>query len=108
MREPDGLALSSRNVHLGTDERRAAPVLSRALQAGVAAVQAGERDPAVIGDTMARLVATEPLVHLDYAAIVRSDTLEAPTALQRGEHRLLIAARVGKPRLIDNAGVIVG
>lgn len=108
VREPDGLALSSRNVHLSPDERRAATVLRRALDAGIAAVDAGERDGAAVDATMAAVVAREPLAELDYAAIVTADTLEPPAHLERGTYRLLIAAQVGKPRLIDNAGVVVG
>ncbi|MPY95351.1 MAG: pantoate--beta-alanine ligase [Acidimicrobiia bacterium] len=108
VREGDGLALSSRNVHLGPEERRAATVLRRALDAGIAAAAAGERDPAAVDAAMARLVTGEPLAQLDYAAIVRPDTLESPDRIEPGEYRLLIAARVGKPRLIDNAGVLVG
>ncbi len=108
IRETDGLALSSRNVYLGEDERRAALVLRRALDAGVAAVHQGQSDPAAVDATMAAVVAGEPLADLDYAAIVAADTLEPPAALVAGTYRLLIAARVGKPRLIDNAGVVVG
>ena len=88
VREADGLALSSRNVYLSHDERAAATVLHRALQAGAA-----DLDHA--SDVMAATVATEPLVHLDYAEIVETDH----------EYRLLIAARVGTTRLIDNLGV---
>ena len=97
VREADGLALSSRNVYLGREERRAATVLSRALRAGVAAVEDGERDPASLHRVMADVVAAEPLAALDYA-----ESLALP-----GEIRLLIAARVGSARLIDNMGVAV-
>lgn len=95
VREPDGLALSSRNVYLGPEERQAATVLSRALQEGAAAVEAGERDPERLRALMAGVVDAEPLASLDYAEV-----LELP-----GHLRLLIAARVGKARLIDNWGV---
>ncbi|HEX9970186.1 MAG TPA: pantoate--beta-alanine ligase, partial [Acidimicrobiales bacterium] len=81
VREPDGLAMSSRNVYLTPEERQAATVLHRALVAG----QAGGVE------AMKQLVAAEPLVHLDYAEQV--------------DDRLLIAARVGRTRLIDNMGV---
>ena len=108
VREHDGLALSSRNVHLGPEERAAATVLRRALDAGIAAVQGGERDPRRVDAAMADVVAGEPLAELDYAAIVHHDTLDVPARLEPGEYRLLIAAKVGKPRLIDNAGVRVG
>jgi pantoate--beta-alanine ligase len=105
-READGLARSSRNVYLSPEERAAAPVLHRALRHGAALVEAGERDPAAVEAAMADLVATEPLVLLDYAAAVEADTLVSPAVLA-GEVRLLIAARVGRPRLLDNVGVTV-
>ena len=76
VREADGLALSSRNVRLGSAEREAATVLSRALAAGRAAVDAGERSGAAVGRAMRAVVATEPLVGLDYAVAVDAVTLE--------------------------------
>jgi pantoate--beta-alanine ligase len=88
VREADGLAMSSRNVYLSPAERLAATVLYRALQAGAA-----DLDHA--SEAMAGAVATEPLAHLDYAEVVETDH----------EYRLLIAARVGTTRLIDNLGV---
>jgi pantoate--beta-alanine ligase len=103
VREPDGLALSSRNVRLSDDERRAAVVLSRALGAGRASVDAGEERPAAVVAEMARVVADEPLVALDYAAVVDPADLAVPARLEPGQElRLLIAARVGPVRLIDN------
>lgn len=105
-REDDGLARSSRNVYLSAEERAAAPVLHRALQHGAALISDGERDPAVVEGAMASVVASEPLVLLDYAAAVEADTLVSPAVLA-GEVRLLIAARVGTPRLLDNVGVTV-
>ncbi|HEX7132597.1 MAG TPA: pantoate--beta-alanine ligase, partial [Iamia sp.] len=88
------------------EERAAAPVLHRALRHGASLIEAGERDPGVVEAALASLVATEPLVLLDYAAAVEADTLVSPAALD-GDVRLLIAARVGKPRLLDNLGVTV-
>ena len=106
VREPDGLALSSRNVRLSADERRAATVLSRALAAGRAALEGGERSGAAVSAAMRAVVATEPLVHLDYAVVVDAGTLEEAAALtghDRESLRLLIAAQVGPVRLIDNS-----
>jgi len=91
VREDDGLALSSRNVRLSEEERRAATVLYRALSAGVAARMAGERDPETVRRIMADTVAAEPLAALDYAEVLPD--------------RLLVAARVGSVRLIDNMRV---
>jgi pantoate--beta-alanine ligase len=93
VREPDGLALSSRNRHLSADERRAAPVLHRALEAGRALVAAGRTDPEDVRRAMAGVVAAEPLARLDYVEAAA----DGPGAL-----RLLVAARVGATRLIDN------
>ncbi|TML63144.1 MAG: pantoate--beta-alanine ligase, partial [Actinobacteria bacterium] len=106
VREPDGLAMSSRNVRLSPDERRAATVLHRALAAGAAALEAGERDPSVIAAVMAAAIACEPLARLDYAEAVDANDLSVPDRLS-GDVRLLVAARVGTTRLIDNMGVTI-
>ena len=104
VREPDGLALSSRNAYLTEAERAAAPVLHRSLEAGAAAIDLGERDPAAVRAVMADLIAAEPLADLDYVAVVDARTLEVVDPLA-GELRLLGAARFGKARLLDNLGV---
>jgi pantoate--beta-alanine ligase len=103
VRDEDGLALSSRNVRLAPEERRAALALSRALRTGAALVSAGEGRPAVVEAAMERVVAGEPLVELDYAVVVHADDLE-PALRCSGERplRLLIAGTVGPVRLIDN------
>ena len=102
VREEDGLAMSSRNTRLAPDERRAAVCLSRALGAGAGAVAAGSERSAV-ESAMADLVASEPLVTLDYAVCVDAEDLE-PAASTGADRplRLLIAATVGPVRLIDN------
>ncbi len=103
VRDADGLALSSRNARLSADERAAAVVLSRALAAGREVVAAGEDDPASVAGTMAAVVATEPLVRLDYAVAVDDADLEVPPALRAaGTVRLLVAGWLGSVRLIDN------
>lgn len=104
VREPDQVAMSSRNVYLTADERAAAPVLHRALSAGVQAVQEGERDPAAVRELMAAIIAAEPLAVLDYAAVVDARTLAEVDPLA-GELRLLAAAKFGRARLLDNLGV---
>jgi pantoate--beta-alanine ligase len=104
LREPDGLAMSSRNVYLSPDERAAAPVLYRALRAGAAAVGAGERDAAAVRDLMAGIIEAEPLAGLDYAEVVDADSFTVPDPLA-GNLRLLAAVRFGRARLIDNVGV---
>ncbi len=106
VRDPDGLACSSRNGRLSSVERRAALALSGALAGAAALVDAGERDPIVVRRHLTDAVAGEPLVGLDYAAVVRADDL-APLDRLAGEVRLLLAATVGGTRLIDNVGVTV-
>ena len=106
VREPDGLAMSSRNVYLTDDERVAATVLHRALVEGMRLVEQGERDPAVVRGRMRTMIAAEPRAALDYAEVVRADDLSVPDTLS-GELRLLVAARFGRARLIDNRGVTI-
>jgi pantoate--beta-alanine ligase len=111
VREEDGLALSSRNVRLSPEERAAAAVLSRALGAGQSAVAAGVRSGAAVAGVMREVVASEPLVRLDYAVAVQAATLaeaeaEADALADPSSVRLLIAAAVGPVRLIDNAPAV--
>ncbi|HEY1832545.1 MAG TPA: pantoate--beta-alanine ligase [Acidimicrobiales bacterium] len=103
VRGEDGLALSSRNVRLSPLERSAAVVLPRALAAGREAVTSGEHRPEVVASLMARIVEDEPLAALEYAAAVDAADLTVPPALSDvASVRLLVAARVGPVRLIDN------
>ncbi len=102
VREADGLALSSRNVYLSAEERAAAPVLRRALDAGVAALTDGETDAGAVRKVMAETVATESLGELDYAEVVDADTLQPLDHLGSAPARLLVAAKFGRARLIDN------
>jgi pantoate--beta-alanine ligase len=106
LREPDGLAMASRNVYLDAAERAAAPVVHTALRAGVAAITAGERDPSAVCDLMRQIIEAEPLARLDYVAVVDADSLTVPTPLA-GNLRLFAAVRFGRARLIDNVGVTV-
>lgn len=107
VRDIDGLALSSRNVRLSADERRAAPVLWRALCAGKAAVADGEDLPQTVAAVMAGVIEGEPLARLDYAAAVDAGDLTVPGSLSEpGAIRLLVAADVGSVRLIDNCPAI--
>ena len=103
VRAPDGLALSSRNAYLSPAERAQAPALHRALEAGAALVAAGETDPAAVEAAMASVIAACPLAEIDYAAAVDPNTLDADGPLS-GEVRLVLAARFGRARLIDNIG----
>ena len=104
VREADGLAMSSRNAYLSPAERDAATVLSRALAAAVAAVEAGEHDPTVVERLVTDMVTTEPLLTLEYAEARNADDL---SRLERLDGPLLVAvaARVGATRLIDNVSM---
>jgi pantoate--beta-alanine ligase len=102
VREEDGLALSSRNIYLKAEERRAAPVLYRALRRAESAVRSeGLRDPERVLALIRETVAGEPLVSLEYAAVVNGETLEPLEKIQ-GSVLIPMAARVGGVRLIDN------
>jgi pantoate--beta-alanine ligase len=105
-RELDGLAQSSRNTYLTRAEREAAPVVYRALRAGVASILAGDRDPASVRSLVAQIIEAEPLARLDYAEVVDADSFRVPDPLA-GNLRLLTAVRFGRARLIDNVGVTV-
>jgi pantoate--beta-alanine ligase len=104
VREPDGLAMSSRNLNLSPEERRRAVALSRGLRAAEAAVAAGERDATRLrGVVEAEL---EP-VDADYVAVVHPDTFQ-PVAAVNGRVLVAVAARVGATRLIDNTVITTG
>jgi pantoate--beta-alanine ligase len=101
VREPDGLALSSRNVHLTPDERVAAPVLRRALLAGREAFDGGERSASVLRERMAGILAGEPLAGVEYVSIADALTLAELDVIERPALASL-AVRFGSTRLIDN------
>jgi len=101
VREPDGLAMSSRNAYLNPAERRAATILFRALDTARASILRGERDALRIVSLMRETLRTEPLASQDYVELVDEDTLEPVTRL-RGKCLALLAASVGSTRLIDN------
>lgn len=101
VREIDGLAMSSRNVYLSPEERRAATVLYRAWKAAQEWVAQGERDALRLREKVVRFIEAEPLARVDYVEIVDPSTLE-PLERLEGEARLMLAAFVGSTRLIDN------
>jgi pantoate--beta-alanine ligase len=102
VREPDGLALSSRNAYLSANDRRAATVLYRSLDGVRREIAAGGRDVVQLLASVRKLIQVEPGVSLDYAEIVDADSLEPVMALRKTCY-VLLAARVGNTRLIDNA-----
>ena len=101
VREPDGLALSSRNIYLSAEERRAALILSRSLAAGRKRLAAGETSAEAVKAEMKAIINGEPLVRLDYLEIVDAATMAPATAIDRPILAAL-AAFVGRARLIDN------
>ena len=105
VREADGLAMSSRNVKLGLQDRPAAAVLSRALFSADDAYMAGERSAAALRGMVEECVAAEPLVRLQYVSCADSKTLKE-LDLVTGGALLSLAAHVGSTRLIDN--VVLG
>jgi pantoate--beta-alanine ligase len=101
IREPDGLAMSSRNAYLSPSERQAATVLYRALEEARRKYEAGERDAEALRATMRSVVRSEPLAYEQYVSAADPETL---CELQRidGKVLLSLAVRIGKARLIDN------
>ncbi|HEX9015867.1 MAG TPA: pantoate--beta-alanine ligase [Chloroflexota bacterium] len=105
VREPDGLALSSRNVYLSPEQRRSALALSRSLFTSRDLFEAGEREAGKIRSAAEAVLFSEPGVKVDYVAVVDRDTFEDLETIQ-GEALVVLAARVGPTRLIDN--VVLG
>ena len=101
LRESDGLALSSRNVHLKPAERAAAPALRRALLAGRAAWEAGERSSLAIKEAMRAELGREPLARPDYVSVADAATLAELEQVDQPA-LLSLAVRIGNTRLIDN------
>ena len=102
VREADGLAKSSRNVYLSGEERELALTLSAALTAGAFVAEQG---PAAVLETAGSILDAASGVNVDYLELRGTDLSDCP---QDGEARLLVAARVGTTRLIDNVGVPLG
>jgi pantoate--beta-alanine ligase len=105
VREPDGLAMSSRNVYLGPAERRAATVLYRSLQAAIEAFHSGSRSADALRQSVEGVLANEPLARPQYVSVADPDTLqelEGPLS----KALISLAVIVGKTRLIDN--VVIG
>lgn len=101
VREEDGLAMSSRNVYLTAEERKAAVVLFKALKAVEEALRSGVLDTARLQKTMRKVLDAEPRAKVDYAEIVDAETFEPVAQVGRRSYTVL-AVHVGKTRLIDN------
>jgi pantoate--beta-alanine ligase len=106
VREPDGVAMSSRNRYLDAEEREAARVLNRALGAGREAIKQGSRSGQHVAAILRDAAAREPLFEVEYAAVVSADSL-TPQDRIAGPTLLAMAGRIGTTRLIDNADLVV-
>jgi len=102
VREPDGLAMSSRNAYLSEDERVAARSLSQSLKVAQGMIRDGEHDMAKVKDAVSKMIESTKIPQIDYVAVVNPITLEDTSDLPA---RLCIAAFVGKARLIDNCAL---
>ncbi len=101
VRERDGLAMSSRNVYLNLEERKAALCLYRSLQLAQRLYREGERDAEAIRRQVRELIQAEPLAHIEYASVADDETLEELTAIG-GPALVSLAVRFGRTRLLDN------
>jgi pantoate--beta-alanine ligase len=101
VREPDGLAMSSRNVYLTPEQRKAAPVLNKSLQLAKELFTGEERNSAAILEKMTALIQKEPLARIDYISIADTETLEELKTIQKTA-LVSMAVRFGNTRLIDN------
>jgi pantoate--beta-alanine ligase len=101
VREPDGLAMSSRNAYLSPEERKAAPVLYRSLEAAQELWRSGVRDVSLIRQRMNEVLAAEPLARVDYVSVADAETLEELETVDRPA-LVSLAVRIGGTRLIDN------
>jgi len=101
IREADGLAMSSRNVYLTADERKAALILSRSLFDAKKRIEQGEKNADLIKDYISNTIQKEPLAQIDYIEIVNAVTLEDLQSID-GDVLIALAVKFGKARLIDN------
>src|SRR2546422_4582284 len=104
VREPDGLAISSRNQHLNSAERKAAPVLYRALEEAVKRIRSGERDASKVREAAIAILESEPLVRIEYLEIVDPTEIQ-PLSTISAPVRIAAAVWIGGTRLIDNVAV---
>ena len=102
IREPSGLAMSSRNEYLSPDERDRAAVIYRGLREARDAYEKGERKASKLAQIVEDRLATEPLARIDYVAVVNNEDLEPIENIGDNDAVIAVAARFGKVRLIDN------
>jgi len=101
VREEDGLAMSSRNVYLNTEERKAAPILYKSLQRAKELIEKGEKNSTTILKEMEEMISKEPLAKIDYIEIVDGETLKRKDKVE-GNILIALAVKIGRTRLIDN------
>lgn len=101
VREKDGLAMSSRNIYLGDEERKAAVVLSKALSSAEETIKQGERNASKVNKLIVDKISSQPLLKIDYVEIVCDKTLEAIEEI-KGGILIALAVKIGRTRLIDN------
>jgi pantoate--beta-alanine ligase len=101
VREPDGLAMSSRNAYLSAEERKSAAVLNRALDAARGELAAGVRDALQLQAVLHRTLSAERLARVDYAEVVDAESFEPVVRVNKPSY-ILLAVFIGKTRLIDN------
>lgn len=104
VREPDGLAMSSRNAYLSPAERQAALSLYRSLRHAEQIVEAGERDARAVRDAVQAMIAAEPLAQIDYVAVADAETLQPVEKIEQPT-LIALAVKIGRARLIDNTVV---
>ena len=108
VREPDGLAMSSRNEYLTEEERKVAPAIYQSLLLAKSLVEQGERDTSKIIAAMREFLSKYDRIKVEYIEIVDKEELNPIERLEKGEALIAIAAYLGKARLIDNISVKVG
>lgn len=104
VREPDGLAMSSRNAYLTGEERAQAAILPQAMRRAISAIESGGDSSSILADLQSELRAGG-FVSVDYAELCDAESLQPLTSLAGAPARLLVAARIGRARLIDNMAV---
>ncbi len=108
VREPDGLALSSRNIYFSPEERKSALVLYKALKYAEKMIEGLERDSRTVIDIMKCIISEEKNVKIDYIKIVNAEGFREDEFIEQGNiYYILIAARIGKTRLIDNSKIFL-
>ncbi len=107
VREPDGLAVSSRNQYLSAQQRKDAPIIYEALKKGRELIEAGETDPAQVRERIEAVMRRAPALQIEYISLVDPETLEDVKCIGRAV-LIAVAARLGRARLIDNIVVDSG